>query len=172
MEFSKNNLLQSLQVHKSQWYVIRIKIGNVKIIAAIGTDDELWREILIAETFPALASVFNIVSNFLLILVTFHAKYYNNKYFLPISITFFRNLRTSCNILIAFDAICIMLAQPTQLAHFSYVIGRHYIPMSSCFYSTVVSVYGLQSSSIMPLLIGFDRFMTVFFPFWFLFSSQ
>ena len=65
-----------------------------------------------------------------------------------------------------------MLAQPTQLAHFSYVIGRHYIPMSSCFYSTVVSVYGLQSSSIMPLLIGFDRFMTVFFPFWFCFRRS
>ena len=92
MEFSKNNLLQSLQVQKSQWYVIRIKIREFKIIAAIGTDDELWREILIAETFPALASVFNIVSNFTLILVTFHAKYYNNKYFLPISITFFQEL--------------------------------------------------------------------------------
>ena len=79
-----------------------------------------------------------------------------------------RNLRSTCNFFIAFDAFVLMLGG-VAFAFFAVSYGVHLsFTLGQCLFPTLfLPIIGLEVSAMMPLVIAFDRFIRAYFPFWY-----
>lgn len=91
-----------------------------------------------------------------------------------ISNRFNRNLRSTCNILIAIDAFILMYLQLMQFALYYLTLdglGELSLSTAQCFFRIMISaIMALELSSMMPFVIAIDRFIRTFFPLWFVWT--
>ncbi|KAI6216497.1 G-PROTEIN-RECEP-F1-2 domain-containing protein [Aphelenchoides besseyi] len=74
-------------------------------------------------------------------------------------------LRNSCNYLLSFYCITNLMFQVGNFT-FAFIVlsGINFIPLSTCFKLQFIPSIGLTSSSLLPMLIGIDRLISIYFP--------
>ena len=78
-----------------------------------------------------------------------------------------RKLRSSCNILIAFDSLLSIIYASGHIIPLIAIFTRQLIPYSACLLFFLPSLFSGETTSYMIVTIGLDRFLHVLFPIWY-----
>ncbi|KAK0414654.1 hypothetical protein QR680_011548 [Steinernema hermaphroditum] len=76
-------------------------------------------------------------------------------------------LRSNCNILIAFQAFCDILASFCAPIYIYNTYANRLLSISDCFWYQVVPDAGGISTTVLILLIGTDRYLCIAYPLWY-----
>ena len=79
-----------------------------------------------------------------------------------------RNLRSVCNFLIAFDAFLNVICISGNNLLLTPLIQMYWptMPLYACFLSQMLFTFAYDLTGSMSLVIGLERFVSVFFPYW------
>ena len=78
-----------------------------------------------------------------------------------------RELRSSCNFLIAFDSLLGIIFVVGHLIPLVQIFSRRLIPYSMCLPIIIVPLLANETTSIIIVTIGLDRFLHALFPIWY-----
>ena len=78
-----------------------------------------------------------------------------------------RELRSSCNILIAFDSVLSIIYAFGHIIPLIPIFTRQLIPYSICLLIFSPALFSSEATSYMIVTIGLDRFLHVLFPIWY-----
>lgn len=85
--------------------------------------------------------------------------------FANISLYIFRNLRGSCNVMIAVEAFCEIIHQSGHIFTAYYIYrGEYFITTEQCFILQAIPNFFMNVGSCLNLCIGVDRLFSILFP--------
>ncbi|CAK5079410.1 unnamed protein product [Meloidogyne enterolobii] len=113
-----------------------------------------------------LISIVGCIFNFLLFWITIKDKYFYKLFGqITISHSIFRSLNSSCNYLIAIDALFTAIYQTSNsISMYVVLTGINFINLDICFYLLIYCILSNTMSLCLTFFIGFDRLLSVLFP--------
>jgi hypothetical protein len=67
---------------------------------------------------------------------------------------------------LAADGCSVLLMQTERVIHLVIAAVWQTVSMSDCYFALLVPTFGLGCSMMFQLVIALDRFLHIFFPFW------
>jgi hypothetical protein len=132
-------------------------------IRKIGQIDDMALFDVVRYTLKYTLTFVSTIVNLVLVLATVRSK-------LALShksiIQYNRKLRSSCNILLAVDGCSVLLMQTERVVHLVIAAVWQTVLMRNCYFALFLPSFGLECSFMFQLVIAFDRFIHILFPFW------